>query len=71
MITGDHVMDGSTVVISPPDGDMADYRASIDRLREWSPALRVLAPAHGQLIEREGVVSAQDPDDPENRWFAG
>lgn len=51
LFTGDHVMDGSTVVISPPDGDMADYLASLERLRAWTPAIRSIAPAHGHLIE--------------------
>lgn len=51
LFSGDHVMDGSTVVISPPDGDMAAYLTAIDRLRGWRPALRSIAPAHGHLIE--------------------
>ncbi|HEX2576256.1 MAG TPA: MBL fold metallo-hydrolase [Aquihabitans sp.] len=51
LFSGDHVMDGSTVVISPPDGDMAAYLASIERLRSWRPSLRSIAPAHGHLIE--------------------
>src|SRR5689334_7972322 len=32
LFTGDHVMQGSTVVISPPDGDMVAYLKSLDRL---------------------------------------
>ena len=51
LFTGDHVMDGSTVVISPPDGDMAAYLASIERLQAWKPSLRSIAPAHGHLID--------------------
>lgn len=51
LFAGDHVMDGSTVVINPPDGDMAAYLASIERLLAWSPRLRSIAPAHGHLIE--------------------
>ncbi|MEZ5181437.1 MAG: MBL fold metallo-hydrolase [Acidimicrobiales bacterium] len=51
LFTGDHVMDGSTVVISPPDGDMAAYLESIRRLQAWRPALRSIAPAHGHLID--------------------
>ncbi len=50
LFSGDHVMDGSTVVISPPDGDMAAYLASLERLRSWKPSLRSIAPAHGHLI---------------------
>jgi glyoxylase-like metal-dependent hydrolase (beta-lactamase superfamily II) len=48
LFTGDHVMQGSTVVIWPPDGNMRAYIASLQRLRETS--LRVLAPGHGRLI---------------------
>ena len=51
LFSGDHVMDGSTVVITPLDGDMGAYLASIERLRAWSPSLRAIAPAHGHLIE--------------------
>jgi glyoxylase-like metal-dependent hydrolase (beta-lactamase superfamily II) len=51
LFSGDHIMDGSTVVISPPDGDMADYLASLERLRSLRPRLRSIAPAHGHLIE--------------------
>jgi len=50
LFSGDHVMDGSTVVITPPDGDMGAYLASIERLQAWRPALRTIAPAHGHLI---------------------
>lgn len=49
LLTGDHIMDGSTVVIRPPDGDMADYLASLERLRRLR--LRSIAPGHGRLIE--------------------
>jgi glyoxylase-like metal-dependent hydrolase (beta-lactamase superfamily II) len=50
LFTGDHVMQGSTVVIAPPDGDMALYLQSLERLRALD--LAALAPGHGQLIER-------------------
>jgi glyoxylase-like metal-dependent hydrolase (beta-lactamase superfamily II) len=51
LFSGDHVMDGSTVVISPPDGDMATYLASLQRVRALRPRLRSIAPGHGHLIE--------------------
>ena len=51
LFSGDHIMDGSTVVISPPDGDMATYLASLERLKGLRPRLRTIAPAHGHLIE--------------------
>jgi glyoxylase-like metal-dependent hydrolase (beta-lactamase superfamily II) len=49
LFTGDHVMDGSTVVIKPPDGDMAQYLASLERIKAMR--LSTLAPAHGHPIE--------------------
>jgi glyoxylase-like metal-dependent hydrolase (beta-lactamase superfamily II) len=50
LFTGDHVMQGSTVVINPPDGDMAAYLESLRAL--CSEDLRWLAPGHGFLIDR-------------------
>jgi glyoxylase-like metal-dependent hydrolase (beta-lactamase superfamily II) len=50
LFSGDHVMDGSTVVITPLDGDMAAYLEALERLRSWSPSLAAIAPAHGFLI---------------------
>jgi glyoxylase-like metal-dependent hydrolase (beta-lactamase superfamily II) len=51
LFTGDHVMQGSTVVISPPDGDMATYLASLERLKTIRPRLRAIAPGHGHVID--------------------
>ncbi len=48
LFTGDHVMQGSTVVISPPDGNMQAYFASLEKL--LSLDLAALAPGHGRLI---------------------
>jgi glyoxylase-like metal-dependent hydrolase (beta-lactamase superfamily II) len=48
LFTGDHVMQGSTVVISPPNGSMRDYFASLDKLLHLD--LQALAPGHGHLI---------------------
>jgi glyoxylase-like metal-dependent hydrolase (beta-lactamase superfamily II)/8-oxo-dGTP pyrophosphatase MutT (NUDIX family) len=49
LFTGDHVMQASTVVINPPDGDMAAYIASLRELTELE--LHWLAPGHGFLME--------------------
>lgn len=49
LFTGDHVMQGSTVVINPPDGDMRAYLASLDKLLAID-GLRWLAPGHGFLM---------------------
>ena len=49
LFTGDHIMQGSTVVIWPPDGNM---RAYVDSLRNLLKVdLATLAPGHGRLIE--------------------
>ncbi len=49
LFTGDHVMGWSTSVIAPPDGDMGDYMASLEKLR--ARADRVYYPAHGDPVE--------------------
>jgi glyoxylase-like metal-dependent hydrolase (beta-lactamase superfamily II) len=48
LFTGDHVMQGSTVVINPPDGDMRVYLASLEQLLGLDAA--IFAPGHGYLI---------------------
>jgi glyoxylase-like metal-dependent hydrolase (beta-lactamase superfamily II) len=53
LFSGDHVMQGSTVVIAPPDGDMAAYLDALRRLR--AVRLRAIAPGHGHLIEDPGA----------------
>lgn len=50
LFSGDHVMGWSTTVISPPDGDMADYLASLAKLMLRDD--RVYYPAHGEAIDR-------------------
>jgi len=48
LFTGDHVMQGSTVVINPPDGDMRAYLQSLEKLLDEDIA--IIAPGHGYLI---------------------
>jgi glyoxylase-like metal-dependent hydrolase (beta-lactamase superfamily II) len=48
LFTGDHVMGWSTTVVAPPDGDMADYMAGLDRLLGRED--RVYYPAHGPAV---------------------
>lgn len=48
LFTGDHVLQGTTSVILPPDGNMSDYLDSLNQLRQLP--LRCLAPGHGGLI---------------------
>ncbi len=49
LFTGDHVMQGSTVVISPPDGDMQAYLDSLEKL--LTLPIGAFAPGHGHVIE--------------------
>ncbi len=48
--SADHVMAWSTTVVAPPDGSMADYMASLDRLMERED--RLLLPGHGGAVEK-------------------
>jgi len=48
LFTGDHVIDGSTVVIDPPDGNMKHYMQSLQRVKELQ--CTALAPGHGEII---------------------
>lgn len=50
LFTGDHVMGWSTTVVSPPDGDMAEFMVSLDKLMHRQD--RIYFPAHGEPIER-------------------
>jgi glyoxylase-like metal-dependent hydrolase (beta-lactamase superfamily II) len=48
LFTGDHIMNGSTVVIIPPSGDMKAYLDSLELLKHLP--LASLAPGHGELM---------------------
>ena len=50
LFSGDHVMGWSTTVIAPPDGDMAAYFSSLNKLLERREALYV--PTHGNPIRK-------------------
>jgi glyoxylase-like metal-dependent hydrolase (beta-lactamase superfamily II) len=50
VFSGDHIMEGSTVVIGPLDGDMTQYFDSLHRLRDLAPPCEFIAPGHGHLI---------------------
>ncbi len=54
LFSGDHVMNGSTVVIAPPDGDMSAYLESLEKVR--ARPLRRIAPGHGGMIEDPAAV---------------
>jgi glyoxylase-like metal-dependent hydrolase (beta-lactamase superfamily II) len=48
LFTGDHVMGWSTTVVVPPDGDMAEYMRSLEKLRGRDD--RIYYPAHGAPV---------------------
>jgi glyoxylase-like metal-dependent hydrolase (beta-lactamase superfamily II) len=48
LFSGDHVMGWSTTVVVPPDGDMAAYMTSLDKLRQRED--RIYYPAHGPAV---------------------
>ena len=48
VFAGDHIMNGSTVVIIPPGGDMKAYIESLQRLLDYD--LKAIAPGHGDVI---------------------
>ena len=52
LFSGDHILNGSTTVIDPPDGNMADYLDSLDRLDALFAEHRVefILPAHGYVL---------------------
>lgn len=53
LFSGDHVMGWATSIVSPPEGDMGDYMASLYRLagRAW----RLILPGHGEPIADPAV----------------
>jgi len=50
LFSGDHVMGWSTTVVVPPDGDMATYMQSLDKLRQRDD--RIYYPAHGPAVTK-------------------
>jgi glyoxylase-like metal-dependent hydrolase (beta-lactamase superfamily II) len=53
LFSGDHILNGSTTVIDPPDGNMTDYLNSLDTLTQACAAqgVRFILPAHGHPID--------------------
>jgi glyoxylase-like metal-dependent hydrolase (beta-lactamase superfamily II)/8-oxo-dGTP pyrophosphatase MutT (NUDIX family) len=48
LVSGDHVLNGSTTIVNPPDGNMRDYLHSLDRLAALEPLF--ILPAHGHVL---------------------
>jgi recombination protein RecT len=60
LFSGDHILNGSTTVIDPPDGDMTAYLDSLDRLSAACAAdgIEFILPAHGHVLgaAREAIA---------------
>ena len=52
LFSGDHILNGSTTVIDPPDGHMGDYLQSLDTLLAACHAhdVQFILPAHGHVL---------------------
>jgi recombination protein RecT len=61
LFSGDHILNGSTTVIDPPDGDMTAYLDSLDRLDAACAAgdAHFILPAHGHVLGQARQVIAQ------------
>ncbi len=55
IFTGDHIMNGSTVVIGPPDGNMKHYLDSLEKLKSFH--LTKIAPGHGEVLDKPHEVA--------------
>jgi recombination protein RecT len=60
LLSGDHILNGSTTVINPPDGHMGDYLKSLDQLTELCQkyAITQILPAHGYVLDHAERVIA-------------
>ena len=69
LFSGDHVLNGSTTIVNPPDGHMGDYLRSLDRLAElslcsscrrmdtsWASAVEGIARLKTHRLKRESKV---------------
>jgi glyoxylase-like metal-dependent hydrolase (beta-lactamase superfamily II) len=54
LFSGDHLLDGVTPVILAPDGDMAQYLDSLQRLKQYG--LANVAPGHGRLLDEPDAL---------------
>jgi glyoxylase-like metal-dependent hydrolase (beta-lactamase superfamily II) len=54
LFTGDHVLGGVSPVILPPDGEMAAYLNSLDKLAAYD--FERIAPGHGGVMEHGKLV---------------
>jgi recombination protein RecT len=68
LFSGDHVLNGSTTVVDPPDGHMGDYIRSLDRLLQTCQSDRIgfILPAHGHVLGN-ALGASHDATDVINR----
>ncbi|GAB1386090.1 hypothetical protein MASR1M59_12380 [Melaminivora sp.] len=61
LFSGDHILNGSTTIIDPPDGNMADYLDSLALLQTLCAQHQVefIAPAHGYVLGQAQQAIAQ------------
>ncbi|WP_374439132.1 MBL fold metallo-hydrolase [Inhella sp.] len=60
LFSGDHILNGSTTIINPPDGNMADYLDALDRLDALCAehGVAFILPAHGHVLgEARGAIA--------------
>ncbi len=57
LFTGDHILGRGTTVVAFPDGDMGEYMASLDRVRELGAER--FYPGHGPVVENPSDVVAE------------
>ncbi|MCB2017553.1 MAG: MBL fold metallo-hydrolase, partial [Hydrogenophaga sp.] len=67
LFSGDHILNGSTTVIDPPDGHMGDYLDSLDKLDRLCEAhgVHFILPAHGHVLG-DHPRTADNPGSPAN-----
>jgi glyoxylase-like metal-dependent hydrolase (beta-lactamase superfamily II) len=54
LFTGDHILNGTTSVVHPGEGDMSDYMDSLRRVKALQP--RTILPGHGERVEDAGAL---------------
>jgi glyoxylase-like metal-dependent hydrolase (beta-lactamase superfamily II) len=60
LFSGDHILNGSTTIVNPPDGNMNAYLDSLDRLSADCDAhdIKFILPAHGYVLgEAKGAIA--------------
>jgi recombination protein RecT len=73
LFSGDHILNGSTTVIDPPDGDMTAYLDSLDTLQALCQQhdLRFILPAHGYVLSVCDAAQGQGDTSSDTRGGAG